>query len=551
MTPAGAEAGNPLLSCAPASRTLGGLIKEIAERSPNAPAIFYGDGVISYSEFYAQSVRAAKAMLALGMRRGDRVGVLLGNCPEWLVMCFGALHIGAIFAPMNTWHKGTELSWAIRHGGLRVLVSAAHFIKTDYTAVFKNLIPELSHAYPGELRADAFPELRALAFVGEPPPGALSWQGLLDLGSAVSDDAFAAATAAVTRDDVAFILYTSGSTAEPKGVLLQHGHAIENGFDMGERRLVTSEDRVWIGTPLFYSLGSVNAMPVALTHGASIVLQDYFEAGAAIDLVRRTGATVYYGTGNMSRAILDHADYAQRKIATLKKGNAGTYPEYKRMTLIEMGISLASSAYGLTESYGNATVSMGDDPIETKIATNGRPLPGIELRIVDPSTRQPVRQGETGLILLRGHVAKGYFQNPTETERSFGSDGFFDTGDLGHLDAEGRLIFHSRIKEVIKSGGINVSPLEVEQLLAQHPHIREAFVVGVPDKVRGELIVAFCDANQKISEQEVRDFVKERAASFKVPHHVLFRNEAQLPRLATGKVAKFRLVQDAVAELGL
>lgn len=551
MSPPGAAAGHSRLRRGPMAHTLGALAREIAERTPNAPAIFYGGGVISYSQFYAESVRAAKALLALGIRRGDRVGVLLGNCPEWLVMCFGALHIGAIFAPMNTWHKETELSWAIRHGGLRVLVSAAHFIKTDYTAVFKTLIPELSRALPGELRADLFPELRALAFVGTPPPGALSWHGLLDLGSAVSDEAFTAANEAVTRNDVAFVLYTSGSTAEPKGVLLQHGYTIENGFDMGERRLVNSEDRLWIGTPLFYSLGSVNAMPVALTHGASIVLQDYFEPGAAIDLVRRTGATVYYGTGNMSRAILDHADYAQRKIATLKKGNAGTYPEYKRMTLIEMGISLASSAYGLTESYGNATVSMGDDPIETKIATNGRPLPGFELLIVDPSTRQPVRQGETGLILLRGHVAKGYFQNPAETERSFGSDGFFDTGDLGRLDVEGRLIFHSRIKEVIKSGGINISPLEVEQLLALHPHIREAFVVGVPDRVRGEIIVAFCDVTGKISEQEVRDFVKERAASFKVPHHVLFRNEAQLPRLATGKVAKFRLVQDAMAELGL
>jgi fatty-acyl-CoA synthase len=159
--------------------------------------------------------------------------------------------------------------------------------------------------------------------------------------------------------------------------------------------------------------------------------------------------------------------------------------------------------------------------------------------------------GEIGLILLRGHVTTGYFGNPAETQRSFRADGFFDTGDLGYVDPDGRLIFHSRIKEVIKSGGINVSPLEVEQLLAQHPHIREAYVVGVPDKVRGEVIVAFCDVSQKISENEVREFVKERAASFKVPHYVLFRTEAQLPRLATGKVAKYQLVADAAAELGL
>jgi fatty-acyl-CoA synthase len=550
MTRAGTTRGK-LLSSIPASRTIGGVLTEIAQHTPTAPAVFYHGGIITYAQLHAESVRAAKAMLALGVRRGDRVGVLLGNCPEWLVMFFGAMHIGAIFAPMNTWYREAELSWAIRHGGLRLLVSAAHFIKTDYAELFKRLLPELRHAAPGQLRTAAAPALRAVAFVGAGPPGAMSWNELLDLGSAVSEATFATASCAVTRDDVAFILYTSGSTAEPKGVLLQHGHTVENGYHMGERRFVNSDDRVWIGTPLFYSLGCVNAMPVALTHGASIVLQDYFDPGVAIELVRTTAATVYYGTGNISRALLDHPSYAYRKVATLKKGNAGTYPEYKRMTLVEMRILLASAAYGLTESYGNATVSMADDPLEVKIATNGRPLPGTELLIADPTTRQPLQQGETGLILLRGHVAKGYFQNPGETERAFQADGFFDTGDLGHLDAEGRLIFHSRIKEVMKVGGINVSPLEVEQLLAQHPHIREAFVVGVPDKTRGEIIVAFCDVIRKVSESEVREFVRERAASFKVPHYVLFRSDTQLPRLATGKVAKYRLVEDAISELGL
>jgi fatty-acyl-CoA synthase len=248
--------------------------------------------------------------------------------------------------------------------------------------------------------------------------------------------------------------------------------------------------------------------------------------------------------------MLDHPDYAQAKIGSLQKGNAGTVAEYKRLTLIEMGISLASAAYGLTESYGNATVSPADDPIAVKIATNGTPLPGTEVLIVDPETRRPLGPGEIGLILLRGHIASGYFNNPVETAKAF-HDGVFDTGDLGSLDPSGRLVFHARLKEVIKSGGINVSPLEVEQLLAQHRDIREAYVVGVPEKVRGEVIVAFIDAARTIGADEVRAFVKERASSFKVPHYVLFRSEEQLPRLATGKVARHRLVQEALAELGL
>jgi fatty-acyl-CoA synthase len=314
-------------------------------------------------------------------------------------MCFGAAHIGAIFCPLNTWYKPPELAWALRHGGLRLLVSASHFIKQDYTAVFSALIPELGHASEGDLRSKDFPHLKALAFAGTVLPGAFGHE-LLDLASTVSDATFLSAAGAITPDDAIFILYTSGSTAEPKGVLLQHGNAVANGFDMGERRFVTGEDRVWLGTPLFYALGAINAMPVALTHGAAIVLQDYFEAGAAIETIRSTQATVYYRTGNMSRAILDHPDYEQRKIGTLKKGNAGTYTEYKRMTLVEMGITLASAAYGLTESYGNATVSPADDPIEPKLATNGPPLPGTELLIVDASTQSPLPQGETGLIPL-------------------------------------------------------------------------------------------------------------------------------------------------------
>ena len=193
---------------------------------------------------------------------------------------------------------------------------------------------------------------------------------------------------------------------------------------------------------------------------------------------------------------------------------------------------------------------MADDPLDAKLHTNGTPLPGIELAIVDPLSKWPLAAGEIGLILLRGHTTLGYFKNPGETQNALQPDGFFNTGDLGHLDEAGRLIFHARLKEVIKSGGINVSPLEVEQLLVQHPNIRDAYVVGVPDRTRGEVVVAFIDADRRLSEQEVRDFIRERSASFKVPQHVFFYSEGQFPRLASGKVAKYRLIEDAIRHIG-
>ncbi|MGZ6040074.1 MAG: AMP-binding protein, partial [Phenylobacterium sp.] len=367
----------------PAGKTLGAVLAETAHAAPQSPAIFYGDRVISYGELLGQVEAAARALLALDVGAGDRVAVLLGNDPDWVILALAASTIGAGFAPLNTWYKSAELAWTLRHCNVKVLISASHFLKTDYRALFSDLIPELSGASPSELNSAAFPSLRSLAFMGPPPPGALAWRDAVALGARLPEAALRAARAAVDPDTTAFILYTSGSTADPKGVLLNHRVVVENGFDLGQRRAITGEDRVWLGTPLFYGLGATNALPATLTAGASLVLQGHFEAGSAIETIHRTGATVYYGTGNMTRGMLDHPDFSRAKVGSLQKGNAGTVAEYKRLTLVEMGIRRAVPAYGLTESYGNATVGEADDPLEAKISTNGRPLPGTELLIVD------------------------------------------------------------------------------------------------------------------------------------------------------------------------
>lgn len=536
----------------PVGKTLAMVVRETARRSPRHPAIIENGRAISYSELQERSVGAARALLAIGIGRGDRIGVLLGNQSEWVMMALAASHVGAGFVPLNTWYKQTELSWTIRHCGLKLLVSAARFLKTDFADILLRLIPEVRGAAPAGIASAAYPALKSLFFIGdEIPSGTLGWHDFDRLQNHTSAADVEAAAAKVAPGDTAFVLYTSGSTAEPKGVLLNHGGVIENGFELGRRRGITREDRVWLGAPLFYGLGATNALPATFTRGASLVLQGHFEAGRAIAAIEQSAATVYYGTGNMTRAILDHPDYSQSRVGSLQKGNAGTVAEYKRMTLVEMGIKSAVPAYGLTESYGNATVGWPDDPLEAKLETNGTPLPGMEMRIVDPQTGRDVAKGEMGLVLLRGHTTPGYLNNPDETAKALRPDGFFDTGDLGWLDGDGRFRFHSRLKEIIKSGGINVSPVEVEQIIAGHPDISDAYVVGVSDPVKGELVVAFVDSRVRLSERDVQAYVKDRAASFKVPHHILFRSEGQLPRLASGKVAKYRLVEEAKRELSL
>ncbi|RFB06254.1 class I adenylate-forming enzyme family protein [Parvularcula marina] len=510
----------------PEAKTLAGVVSEYAAITPTAPAIFGEHRVLSYRELDEEAADVALALAASGIQEGDRLALLMGNDPEWVVIAIAASRIGAVLCPLNTWYKKAELAWTLRHSKAKFLISVPNFLKTDYVGLF------------AELREEG--DLPELVFTSDAPGWATSWRDFIARAAGQRP-----AQEAASPDTAAFVLYTSGSTADPKGVLLNHRGVVENGWEMGARRGINAEDRVWLGSPLFYGLGATNALPSTFTHGASLVLQGHFEAGRAIETIAKTEATVFYGTGNMTRGMLDHPDFTKAKVGSLSKGNAGTVAEYKRLTLIEMGITGAVPAYGLTESYGNATVGEVDDPLEAKLNTSGRPLPGMELLIVDPASFEPLAQGETGLVLLRGHTTPGYLDNPVETAKALRQDGYFDTGDLGSLDADGRFIFHSRLKEVIKSGGINVSPVEVEQLIAQHPDVRDAYVVGVGDPVRGELIVAFVDVLGQVGENDIKAYVKERAASFKVPHHVMFREERELPRLASGKVAKHKLAEEA------
>jgi fatty-acyl-CoA synthase len=531
-------------------RTLAGVLEHHAALRPHHPAVMCDGRTVTYGELRDTARAVARSLLALGVRPGERVGALLGNHAEWPAMALGTAYVGAVFVPLNTWYKRAELEWTLRHCGVSCLVATERFLKQDFAAMLAQMLPGLERGGAGALRIDGFPSLRTVAIVGRPVPGALDWDGFLALGGGRPEAEVDAALARVGAGDLAYILYTSGSTADPKGVTLAHGGVVANGWDMAVRRRVDGDDRVWIGSPLFYGLGATNAWPVALSRGATVVLQGAFDAGRAIETFERTRATVYYGTGNMTLAILDHPSYSKAKVGSLKKGNAGISAEYKRLTLVEMGMTLACGAYGLTESYGQAAVHDADDPVDVKIATCGPPLPGMELAIVDPASGAPLPAGEVGLVLLRGHVTPGYYRNDEENRRTLRADGWFDTGDLGSLNADGHFLFHSRIKEVIKTGGINVSPIEVEALLGTHPDIRDAHVVGVPDPRRGQLIVAFVDARAALTEQAVREYVRERAASFKVPHHVLFRAAEGLPRLASGKVGRVQLVEDAIRALG-
>ena len=533
----------------PCARTMGRVLEEMASRSPASTAIIHEHRRISYADLNLRVDRAARSLLALGLRHGDVVAALIGNSPEWVVTSFAAARIGAVFAPLNTWHRRTELDWTIRHTEAKALICLDRFLGHDYAADMDALIPELARSAAGQLTCQRFPRLRSVTMIGAPHPGTFSWQDFLELGRGVPADSLSAAADAVEPDDLLIILYTSGSTAEPKGVTLGHRGVVENSFNIGERRGIRASDRVWLGAPLFYALGAVNCLPATISHGATLILQGHFTAVRAIEIIWRERATIFYGTSNMIRAMVDDPAYDQQKLSSLRGGSAGISAEERRILIEDIGAAQATQSYGLTETYGNAAGGFPEDSLDLKLQTAGKPLPGFEFRIVDPKTRRPEAAGRSGLLLVRGYVTDGYFKDPEQTALAFDSDGWFDTGDVGCIGPDGYFYFDSRSKEIIKVGGINVSPTEVEQLLLRHPAVRQAHVVGVPHPVHDQMVVAIVEPAAPVTEDELRTYVRQVAASFKVPRHVLFWTDAQIPRLATGKVARQKLREDAIGEL--
>jgi fatty-acyl-CoA synthase len=531
------------------SRTVGGLVDEVVSRHGQEQAVVYRDEHLTYRELRDRAEVLARALVALGVRRGDRVAGLISNRPEWIVLCIAAAKIGALYVPLNTWYRPDELRWTMRHTGAVVLIAEPTFLKRDYSADIAGIDPAITEGPPGGLRLENMTELRSLVYLTGSYPGAFEWDEFLELGSTVSDKDFAAAKAVVEPTDPLFILYTSGSTAEPKGVVLNQGGILENGYGIGTRRGIEHTDRVWLGSPLFYGLGAANCLPACLTHGATLVLQGAFDAEGAIDLIERERCTVFYGMSNMIRMIYETPGFDRRRLASLTKGTAGISQAERRILIEEIGVTGATASYGATELYGNCFGGNPDDSLELKLETCGLPLPGFEFRIVDPVTQAVLPPGEVGLLQVRGYVIDTYYGNPEETASAITEDGFYNTGDLGAFGEDGYFRYSSRQKEMIKVGGINVSPVEIEQLLLRHPQIREASVVGVPDEAKGEAMVAILAVTGELPADDVRAYMRDTAASYKTPGHILIRPVDWVPRTASGKVAKQVLKTKVIAEL--
>jgi fatty-acyl-CoA synthase len=535
----------------PQSRTLGDLVDELATATPQAPALVSGTERLDFAALKARTDGFARALLGLGIARGDRVALLCSNRSEWVVAAGAAAKLGAPVAAISTFSSPPELAYSLEHSGAKALVMLSRFRDRHFLQALGELCPELARRPPGALQSAALPALRTVVVLdGDASPGTFGPAEFLARGAGVDAAALARAQAAVTPDDVCFILYTSGSTAAPKGVTLAHGPLLANGFDIGERQHLTAADRLWLAVPLFWAFGAANAMPAIMTHGGCMVLQEVFEPGAALALIERERCSVYYGMANMARALLEHPDHPGRRLGAMRTGLTIGPPEDITLTIQALGAAELCTVYGSTETYGNCAVTDAHDPLPLRLATQGLPLPGMTIRAVDPATRAPLPPGEIGELAVRGYITPGYFRAPELDAQAFDAARWFLTGDLGSIEPDGRVRFRGRLKEMIKTGGVNVAPLEVEHVLLQHPDIVQAHVVGVPDRLKGEIVAAAVEmrADAEPDAAAITAFCRERLASYKVPTRFAFRAAGEFPRTPTGKIHKPGLRQELASD---
>ena len=528
----------------PRSRTLGGLLDEMASARPDAEAVVFRGDRLTYAALRGRADDLGRALLAVGVTRGDRVAVLLPNRPEWLMAAFAISKIGAVTVGVSTFSSPREIAWTVEHCRPAAILTLESFRGRSYLGPLYESCSELAGSRPGRLRSERWPELRAVVCVDDRPhDGVYRLGDFMARASEVPADALVTAQAAVTPADLCFILYTSGSTATPKGVALAHGGVVENGFAIGERQHLSAADRLWLAVPLFWSFGSANALPAIVTHGGCVVLQESFDPGEALALLEGERCSVYYGMANMARAILEHPDRPRRRLGAMRTGLTIGIPEDIRMTMEAVGAPELCNVYGATETYGNCAVTDARDPLAVRVETQGLPLPGMEIRVVDPVSGRPLERGEVGEFRVKGHVTPGYYRDAEQTRAAFDADGYFVTGDLGLIGEDGRVRFRGRLKEIIKTGGINVAPLEVEAVLMTHADVKQAHVVGIPDRDRGELVVAAVElhAGATSTAEALTAFCREHLASYKVPARVVFRKADEFPRTPTGKVQKPRL----------
>jgi fatty-acyl-CoA synthase len=498
----------------------------------------------TYRELRVEVERIARGLLALGVERGDRVGIWSPNRAEWLITQYATAKVGAILVNVNPAYRTRELAYALHQSGASVLITARRFRNADYVAMVAEVAPGLG-------------SLRTIVYLGtDRDPGGLSWDDLATSGDRVAESRLRAREAGLQFDDPVNIQYTSGTTGAPKGATLSHHNILNNGFFIGERLRYTTDDRICLPVPLYHCFGCVLGSLAALTHGSAVVLPgESFDAEACLRAVQEERCTSLYGVPTMFIAELEHPSFATCRLESLRTGIMAGSPcpvEVMRQVVDRMHMPDVTIAYGMTETSPVSFQSVVDDPIEARVATVGTIHEHLECKIVDPSTGAIVRRGEPGELCTRGYaVMLGYWDDPEATAAAVDGARWMHTGDLAVMREDGYVNIVGRLKDMVIRGGENIYPREIEELLYTHPKISDVQVIGVPDPRYGEEVCAWVRLREghTATADEIREYCRSLMATYKIPRYIRFTTE--FPLTVTGKVQKFRMREISIAELGL
>ena len=539
--------------------TIGQVLLRTVESFPGREAIVFPrlNYHRTWRQFGDDVELAARGLLALGIEPGQHVAIWATNVPQWVTLQFAAARMGAVLVTINPAYRPFELEYVLKQSDAAALFLVDQFKTSNYFGMLAEICPDINQPRQQRLHCDSFPMLRhVVALKGTQPPGMSTWAEMLAAGQTVPVEKLHEVESRLQPDDAINIQYTSGTTGFPKAATLSHRNLLLNAYYVGGCQKFSEQDRLCIPVPFYHCFGCVLGTLATIVYGNAMVIpNEYFKSTETLDAIEHEHCTALYGVPTMFIAQLEDPTFPGRDLTSLRTGIMSGAPcpiEVMRQVLDKMHASEITIAYGQTEASPVITQSRTDDPLELRVETVGRPLPGWEVKIVDPATQQALPDMQQGELCARGHgVFLGYYKNPQATANAIDSEGWLHTGDLAIRRPDGAYKITGRIKDMVIRGGENIYPREVEEFLFTHPAIEQSAVVGVPDPKYGEELAAWIKlkAGQQLTADEVRTFCKSNLAHFKVPKYIKFVDA--FPQTVTGKIQKFKIRDAVIEELGL
>ena len=539
--------------------TIGDAFDRTVARFPDRDALISRHQGLRYTWAQLQDEvnRFARGLMALGIQKGDRVGIWSPTHAEWAITQYGCAKIGAILVNVNPAYRTHELEYALNQSGCTALVLAPNFRTTNYLEMLQTLAPELARSAPGQLDSHTLPHLRHVVRLGsERTPGMWVWGEVMQRAKEVAPEQLAARQADLEFDDPINIQYTSGTTGNPKGATLSHHNILNNGFFVGQLQGFTEQDRLCAPVPLYHCFGCVLGNLATMTSGAAVIYPaETFDAKATLEAVAAERCTALYGVPTMFIAELAHPDFAQYDLTSLRTGLMAGSPcpiEVMRQVIDKMHMGEVDIAYGMTETSPVSFQSHLNDPLDKRTETVGQIHPHAEVKVVDATSGKVVPAGQPGELLTRGYcVMLGYWNNDEATHQAIDSARWMHTGDLAVMDEQGYVNIVGRLKDMVIRGGENIYPREIEEFLYKNPKVSDVQVFGVPDAKYGEELAAWVKLKegQTATPDEMRAFCQGQIATFKIPRYWKFVDA--FPMTVTGKIQKFIMRQATIEELGL